>query len=167
MDLSLKERLIISNQLRILEKLYPEEAKELASHRKAVEHGYKLHYKWLVQNFYDEMSEKECAEVIEILSMYRAITFSYNNMEDKSELEEVDIKFQGFDGNEETNQFAYAQYFVIDLGRFQELAYNGEYTDFNSHCPMLDEYRRMLEVWNTCEHKNKLTKEQIKRILDT
>ncbi len=57
MDLSLKDRIIISNQLRILEALYPDEADWYANHRKAVEQGYKLHYGWIAEHFSDEMSE--------------------------------------------------------------------------------------------------------------
>ncbi|MCK5094653.1 MAG: YfbU family protein, partial [Spirochaetes bacterium] len=62
-----------------------------------------------------------------------SITFSYKKAEDKEGLEESEIKFHGFDGNDEGNQFGYALYFVVDLGRFTELTGGEEYPDLNSH----------------------------------
>ncbi|MCK5270228.1 MAG: YfbU family protein [Sedimentisphaerales bacterium] len=165
MDLSKKERLIIVNQLKILEKLYPEEAKEYSNHRKAIEQGYKLHYSWLTEWLYDEMSEDECKEVLSILEMYRAITSSYRSAEDKQGLEESEIKFPGFDGNEESNQFGYTLYFIVDLGRYDELRGDAEYPDFNSHRPKLKKYKKMLEIWNKYENKHSLTITKIKELL--
>jgi hypothetical protein len=120
-NLNIKDRLIIANQLKILEKLYPEEAESYSTQRKAIEKGYKLHYSWLTEWFYEEMPEDECREVLDILEMYRAITFSYQKAQDKKGLEESKIKFRGFDGNEESKQFGYAMYFIADLGRYDEL----------------------------------------------
>src|SRR5258708_8853622 len=118
MHLDKKERLILSNQLKILEKLYPEEATYYALHRKALENGYSLNYEWLVEHFSEAMTETECLEVLDILDMYRAITFSYAKIKDPAGIEDFWLKFRGFDGNNETSQYSYAQYFVADLGRF-------------------------------------------------
>jgi len=165
MDLSIKDRLIIANQLKILEKLYPEEANDYSNHRKAIEHGYKLHYSWLTDYFFEEMSEVESKEVLKIFDMYRAITFSYQKAEDKEGLEESKIKFHGFDGNNEGKQFGYTLYFVVDLGRYTELTGGAEYPDFNSHCGMLSKYRKMLEIWNQYKDNYSLTIAQIKELL--
>lgn len=168
MDLTKKDRLIIANQLKILEKLYPEEADHYAKQRKAIEEGYKFHYSWLVEHIFDnEMSEEECTEVLEILDMHRGLIWSYQDIIDKAGIEEQTIRFRGFDGNLETRQFGYTHYFILDLGRFDELRYGEEYPDFNSHCPMLDKYRRMFGIWNAYEEESKfkLSKEQIEKIL--
>ena len=166
MELDKKERLILSNQLKILEKLYPDEADYYAQHRKALEEGYALHYSWLFENIYDEMSVEECKEVLDFLDMYRAITFSYQKLEDKGELESHSyLKFSGFDGNNETKQMAYAQYFMIDLDRYQELRYDQPSPDLNSHMQMLPKYRNMLKKWKNCKDKNYLSKDDIELIL--
>lgn len=166
MDLSEIERLIIANQLKILEKLYPEDAKEYSNHRKAIEQGYKLHYSWLTEWFYDEMAEDECREVLDILSMYSAISISYKKAEDKEGLEESKIKFPGFDGNNEGKQFGYAMYFIIDLERYDELRGESQYPDFNSHgFVTLNDYRSRLTIWNQYEDKHSLTIAQIKELL--
>lgn len=166
MELNEKERFIIANQLKILEKLYPEEADYYAKHRKAVEHGYQLHYPWLVEHFYEEMTEGECQEVLDILEMYRAITFSFKELQDKSGIDEGRVRFSGFDGNNEGKQFSYAQYFIVDLGRFEELSYDAKYPNFNSHREMLEKYRRMLLVWRGYQKRFELDRSQLLKLLE-
>lgn len=166
MHLDKKDRLIIANQLKILEKLYPEEASYYAQHRTAVENGYSLHYSWLFENFSDEMTEVECREVLDILDMYRAITFSYERIEDPSGINDSWLKFSGFDGNNESRQFSYVQYFIIDLGRYDELKYEAEYPDFNSHMPTLEKYRRMLNHWSSLNRTFHLSKTQLTELLE-
>ena len=166
MNLSKKDRLIISNQFKILERLDPVEADYYANQRKAIEHGYELHYDWLAENMYDGLSREECQEVLEILSMYRSFDRSFHRLDDKEDLSEEAIRFDGFDGNNETNQYSYVRYFILDLGRFDELAYNAEATSFNSNCPMLEIYRRRISVWNEYENKLHLQPMQIKSILE-
>lgn len=165
MDLNEKDRLIISNQLKILERLYPEEAAYYAQHRKAVEHGYRLHYAWLIEHFYEEMTEEECREVLSVLDMYRAITLSFQKLEDKTGIDEPQVRFRGFDGNNEGKQFSYAQYFIVDLGRFDELKYDSKYPDFNSHMPMLGKYRRMLSAWMGYENRFQLDRTQLLQVI--
>ena len=78
MKFSRKERIILCNQYLILEKLYPEDAEDYAQTRKALEHGYALHYSDLAENIYeDELSEQECQEVLDILNMYSFVTSAY------------------------------------------------------------------------------------------
>lgn len=147
MELTLKERLILMNQYAILEKLDPENAKDYANKYKALDYGFTLNYAWLFENMSEEMSKEECEEVINILTMYRAITFSYFNINNTKNVSEKKYKFIGFDGNNEDKYYSYCNYFIMDLGRFQELTYGSSYPALNSHMPMIDKYRRMLKVW--------------------
>jgi uncharacterized protein YfbU (UPF0304 family) len=165
MQLTRAERWILSNQLRILEALYPGEAAYLRQHREAIENGYELHYSWAVEHIYGDeniMTSAECQEVINILDMFGAIKTAYDALEDKSEIEEWTARFDGFDGNNETKQMAYARYFCsLDGGRFTELD-RGD--DFNSHTPVLDAYRRMLIEWRNSEDRYHLSKDDLVRI---
>lgn len=162
MEFSRKERIILCNQYLILEKLYPEDAEGYAQTRKALECGYVLHYSDLAQNIYeDELSEQECQEVLDILSMYSFLTFAYKNLKDTEGIDEHCIKFDGFDGNNETIRMGYVRYFIKDLGRFQELDSSG---DFNSHAPRIHRYQKMLREWQLSSDKFKLTKDDIIRI---
>lgn len=168
MTLTKLERLNLINQFLILEKLYPEDSDYYAKNRKALQEGYKLHYKWIFEHLYDELSEEDCKEVLNILEMYRAIAWSYMQNTGKSEVDEPRYQFLGFDGNNESSQLSYTSYFIIELDRFQELLYGKEYNDFNSHMPMLDKYRSMLAVWERVAGQNKmrLSKTQIEQILE-
>jgi uncharacterized protein len=165
MELTMKDRLIIANQLKILERLCPEDADYYTQHRKAIEGGYKLHYSWLVEHFSMEMSMEECKEVLDILDMYRAITFSYKKLENKTGIDESRVRFRGFDGNNEGKQHSYALYFIVDLGRFEELRNNKGYTDFNSHMPVLEKYRRMLQLWQSYDNKQELNRAQLLELI--
>ncbi len=154
---------MLSNQYRILEALYPDEAEGLAETRDALERGYELHYDWNIQNIYDDthvMSEEECQEVIGILAMFDALKLSYEALSDKSGIEEWRVKFIGFDGNNESIQLGYARYFCnSDGGRFPDLKV------VNSHCPVLGRYRAMLIIWKGMNEKHELTKAEIIEIV--
>jgi len=157
------KRYELINQLLILEKLYPEDADYYSKNRKALENGYELHYSWLTENISDGLSEGECREVLDILDMYRSITFSWQRLHKDIEIPDK-LKFRGFDGNNETELMGYVQYFIIDLGRFDELTYGKEFPYFNSHRPMLNKYQRMLIIWR--KYQFDLTEEQINLIME-
>lgn len=165
MTLSKIERLLLINQFKILEKLYPDEYETYSNNRKALENGYELNYSWFLPS--DEvMSEDDCREVLDILNMYRAITFSYKDLYDKDGINEESLKFNGFDGNEECSQYSYASYLIIDLKRFKELTYGNEFPDLNSHFPMMPKYNKMLKFWRDNGKPPKMDKDFIKNIID-
>lgn len=91
------------------------------------------------------------SEVLDILEMWSFIEYSYGELDDagKSLVEKgaapfgKDPKFRGFDGNNETDYMSTASFIVNQLDRFQEF----EGRDFNSHCPSIDGYKRMLSVF--------------------
>ena len=169
MDLTKKERLFLANQYKILEKLYPDEADYYEECRIAIEEGYKLHYDWAAEFIRDELSEKDCREVLNILEMFSTIVSSYRKLEDNTEIDESLICFPGFDGNkeEEVKRMSYVKYFIHTLKRYDELKHPGEYPDYNTHWPMLEIYRKMLKKWNSFgEDKSHLAKEQIIELLN-
>jgi len=163
------QRLMLSNQFKILEGLYPEEKEYYEVRRKAIEEGYTLHYREAFEVLNeDEMTEKESQEVLDILNMYRSITFSYNKLENKTGIKEESIKFKGFDLNdsEEAKRLMYTRYFIIELDRFRELTYGEKRRDFNSHWPMLNKYRKMLEVWESMDKRHQLTRAEIISLIE-
>ena len=95
--------------------------------------------------------------------MYRSITFSWLNHNSEMDVPS-NIKFKGFDGNNESALRNYVQYFIIDLERFEELKYGQSFPSFNSHTRMLEQYRRQLKVWRNFDFD--LTREQIALILE-
>lgn len=165
MELTKKERLSFINQLRILEALYPDDADTYAKQRTALEEGYALHYGWMFENLYDELSSEQCREVLDILDMYRAVTFSLQKLPEGDELKKHHRStFSGFDGNNETHLMSYARYYIVDLDRYSELRPEG-YISFNSHMPMLHTYQSMLERWGSMPNKFNLSRDELAAVL--
>jgi uncharacterized protein YfbU (UPF0304 family) len=93
--------------------------------------------------------------------MYRFLKSSYNHLPDKEGIDEGQLNFCGFDGNNESKLMGYAIYIVKDLGRYNEF----KDADLNSHMPMLAKYRRMLSEWEKSQDNHNLTKQDILRII--
>ena len=68
MKLTKAERLILFNQFRLLESLYPEETRDCQNACEILQSGYSLEYDSLV-SFGEETPEETAREVIEILNM--------------------------------------------------------------------------------------------------
>jgi uncharacterized protein YfbU (UPF0304 family) len=101
-----------------------------------------------------EMGDRDprtVSEVGDILEMWWFMETAYKKMSkaDQDRVKEAhhfgqDLKFPGFDGNNEGEHHSVALFLVRDLDRFEGI---GSKHDLNSHCPSLDGYRRMLEVF--------------------
>jgi hypothetical protein len=96
--------------------------------------------------------------VLDILDMWRNIEYSYSELngdakealKDKASLFGINPQFKGFDGNNETEYLAAADFVINKLERFTEF----KLRDLNSHAPSLDIYDRMLQVYTTLLHEN-------------
>lgn len=165
LELDKKERLFLSLQYQILEKTDPDNAKYYERNRIAVENGYALHYEWLTEHIDEGLTEAQCKLVLDILDMYRAMHFAHKALGVKTQIKSDDIRFQGFDGNGESEYLGYVKYFVLDLERYTELLDSQKYPDFNSHCPMLDTYERMLEIWKDLPNRHRLSEREIHMLI--
>lgn len=165
MKLSKFERLMLVNQFKILERLYPDESDYYQVQRKALEWGYARHYKDLLKWISDEMSKEDCDEIVEIIDLHRVLYSSYSNLVDKGNISLEDIGFRGFDGNVEAQELLYTVYCMHDLDGYQELRGGRQKDDFSSHSPMLGKYRRMLKVWSGKSRSGQLSKEDIEDII--
>ncbi len=172
LKLTLVERIILSNQLRILEIVDSGDADYYRRTPDAVTAGYELEYGELARAMStDTMNEADSREVVDILNMYRELTFDYGELADKSGIEPRDVQFPGFDGNEEPKELGYVE-FLLEQGKWRELQRTGGY---NSHSRMLPRYRAMLDAWHrwkseraaegTIQRRN-LTREEILAITE-
>ncbi len=93
--------------------------------------------------------------------MYRSLKFSYDSLADKAEISKEQVRFQGFDGNGESQLMGYVNYIINDLGRYKELSDN----DLNAGKPRLELYRKMLSRWAKCKDKSKLSKNDLLKIV--
>lgn len=163
------ERLQLANQFKILEKLYPDEAVDYAASREIVERGYSIQYNDVFGSIFTEMPYEECVYVYDVLDMFRVLINSYNALADKDGLTLKDVSFGGFDGNNESKRWAFAEHLKKE-GRWAETLVGG----LNSHSmSTMTRYPRMLEKFNEiAQTLNKtapggwdLTAEQIREII--
>jgi len=109
---------------------------------------------WKYPGLFDESGEDPDAVkyVADVLEMWSTLENSFDAL-DANELDELaaaadpfgkDVKFPGFDGNNEYKLLAIARIFVNDLDRWSE--FTGRIN--NSHMQTTDGYRRMLAVFD-------------------
>lgn len=164
-----EERYRLSNQLRILEALYPDEADEFAVTREIIERGYEMMYSWHLDNIYDgddAMSVDECTEVWDTLEMFGEIARTLDQNPQIKPDENRFTKFAGYDGNNESKFLSFAQFTVERLNRFEYVPLlKPKY--WNSHFPVRDVYRRMLEVYLNLpmQRRHSLSSEDLNAVL--
>ena len=91
------------------------------------------------------------SEVCDVLDMWSFIERGYAELstEDKVRVESKaepfgkNVKFGGFDGNNESEHHGVARFLINDMGRFQK--FKGR--ELNSHYPSIDAHRRRLAVF--------------------
>jgi len=158
------ERRVLANQYAILEKLDPDNAAFYAKNQKILEEGYSMFYSEVLPS--DEVKYNRCQYVTDILNLYRALDRSYNELDDKSGIDPDDIRFDGFDGNNESDLLSFAE-FLKEEGRFKE-SLKG---DLNSHSMTEHRYDRMLDRFKAISQKHDvaaqwdLSKDEIKQII--
>ena len=164
MTLNKFERRLLANQYHILSLLDQSNAGHYEKMQEALENGYESAYETLLyETILDVLPADESTLVIDAMDMYSAIQRSYDALDDKTGIEEWRTKFPGFDGNHETAHMSYARFVVAKEGRFGFLKPSSE--DFNSHTPMLDQYRRMSDVWKLASSRYELTRDDIIALL--
>lgn len=164
-DLSLKDRLILSNQYRILELLDKERASEHVEHRAVLTHAQETHYVTLLEDFSNALNLDVTREVMDILAMFTRLRLSYDHLGGPASIVEEGIEFSGFNPEFEAEALSYAQFYMQKLGRHRWLrARDGK--GIESSVPMLDVYRRMLSAWKGIGMSKVLTEAEIAEVVN-
>ncbi len=156
------ERLMLSNQYRMLEKLHGDDEydkKHYARLAEIFECGYMSLYRHALGHIQDQLPEEVSEEVLSILDMHRAMRFSLGEKPDPVYLEKV--KFLGFDANNEGEHLSFARFFSEEGKKYPELQI------YNSHHSTLPRYRKMLAEWTRMKRESHLTKPQIDSIIES
>ena len=161
MEITLNERVMLANQYRMLEKLYPGEEKKYAKYVTILENGYTEQYSELVDSFCKEFPIEDCAEVSEIFLMFRMLDNARELVPEDSDIDPRQLKFQGFDATEESEQFRYAQFLLNEAERWIE----SKIEDVNSHHANLPVYRLMVRRWKQSAKPHHLTGADVVRIV--
>jgi uncharacterized protein YfbU (UPF0304 family) len=151
------DRQMLSMLHRILARVLPEDGSDVDGdagyqlrRARVIEAGFTGEYWQEVAGFHTELSKRDCGRVLDILDMFRMITFSIRRLEKEGTTvsEELShaLEFQGFDGNDglESHMASYVEFLMSD-GRWAELQPQLDRNDGgNSHHRVLDTYMRML-----------------------
>lgn len=156
-NMRIADRQILSLLHRILARVLPDDANDVDGdtdyqlrRARVIEAGFTGEYWQEVAGFHTELSKRDCDRVLDILDMFRVITFSIKRLEEEGATVSKELKhrleFQGFDGNDglESHMASYVKHLMSD-GRWGELQPQLERNDDgNSHHRVLDIYMRML-----------------------
>ena len=163
------ERLTLMNQLAILKKLDPDNGEDYDDKIKILHSGYTIRYQDIFLDVYEEMPIEDCKYVYDVLDMHRILINSFNGLQDTQGLTADDVRFRGFDGNNETKNWAFAEY-LQKKGLWQETLVGG----MNSHSmSTMDRYPQLLERFEPIKQEIidnhmgnwQLTAEQIKTVI--
>ena len=165
LQLSLKDRLFLSNQYRILESLDPSAVARYRQNRDIVENGYEVHYPTLAESFHAGMNFDLCREVLDVLDMFAILRLSYDAAGAPAGIDKTGLRFDGFSSDFEEEMLAYVRYFILKLDRYPSLR-TSEEDNFAAPAPMLEVYRRMLKVWDDVGRHRLLSSAELARVVE-
>ncbi len=137
---------ILINQYEILAALRPQELAVFNRYAEIVQEGY--YEMWAdeaIGSLSNPLPYEELDYVGRVMEMFDWIQISYDRLSaaEKATIEEIDVRFPGFDGNHETSYMAYARFLTEKMNRFASLRLMD---GMNSHFPTRDRYEAMLSV---------------------
>lgn len=156
-SMRLVDRQMLALLHRILARVLPEGANDVDGdledqlmRAKILEEGFTGEYWWETAGFSTELSKRDCQRVLDILDMFRAITYSIDDLATEGSPVGKELRFalefRGFDHNDalERHMADYVK-FVMRDDRWTELAPQlARHDNGNAHHPSLDTYVRML-----------------------
>ncbi|EKT55623.1 YfbU family protein [Providencia sneebia] len=163
MEMTNAQRLILSNQYKMMTMLDPENGDRYRRLQTIIERGFGLQLRELDRDF-GELSEGTCRTIIDIMEMYHALQVSYENMADKQGIDARRVQFLGFDAATEARYLSYVRFMVNTEGRYTH--FDSGTHGFNSQTPMWDKYVRMLGIWRACPRQYHLSAVEINQIFN-
>ena len=136
MEMTHAQRLILSNQYKMMTMLDPDNAERYRRLQTIVERGFGLQMRELDREF-GELKEETCRLIIDIMEMYHALHVSWTNLKDQPSIDE-------------------GRYTHFDAGTH----------GFNAQTPMWEKYQRMLSVWHSCPRQYHLSSNEIQQIIN-
>ncbi|MDC5474701.1 YfbU family protein [Acinetobacter baumannii] len=160
-ELTDKERLFLANQHEILGHLNKDNSDYHFKLAEQLRDGHEWLYSQSFDNFSENLPDNDAELVLNILQIYEMIQDAYDGLSDKSLISEYQIKFPGFDGNNETEFMGFVDALEKD-NRFVDVIQTG---NRNSHSSKVHVYERMIAKWQEFGNPYTLTKEQLIEIL--
>ena len=143
MEMTNAQRLILSNQYKMMTMLDPDNAERYRRLQTIIERGYGLQMRELDREF-GQLTEETCRTVIDIMEMYHALHVSWTNLK--------------------ARYLGYVRFMVNVEGRYSH--FDAGTHGFNSQTPMWEKYQRMLSVWHACPRQYHLSSNEINQIIN-
>ena len=115
MEMTNAQRLILSNQYKMMTMLDPANAERYRRLQTIIERGYGLQMRELDREF-GELKEETCRTIIDIMEMYHALHVSWSNLQDQQSIDERRVTFLGFDAATEARYLGYVRFMVMWKG---------------------------------------------------
>ncbi|MBN7764415.1 YfbU family protein [Pectobacterium brasiliense] len=163
MEMTNAQRLILSNQYKMMTMLDPDNAERYRRLQTIIERGYGLQMRELDREF-GELTEEVCRTIINIMEMHHALQVSWTNLKDKQDLDERRLTFLGFDAAMEARYLGFVRFMVHVEGRYPH--FDAGTHGFNAQTKMWDKYNRMLAVWQSCPRQYHLSAVEIAQIIN-
>lgn len=163
MEMTHAQRLILSNQYKMMTMLDPDNAVRYRRLQTIVERGYGLQLRELDHEF-GQLSEEVCRTIIDVMEMYHALSVSRGNLKEGGEIDERRVTFLGFDAATEARFLGYVRFMVNVEGRYTH--FDAGTHGFNAQTPMWEKYQRMLKVWQSCPRQYHLSANEIHQIIN-
>jgi uncharacterized protein YfbU (UPF0304 family) len=163
MEMTNAQRLILSNQYKMMVMLDPDNAERYRRLQTVVERGFGLQMRELDREF-GELSEETCRVIINIMEMHHAMQVSWSNLKEDHDIERRRLDFLGFDAATESRYLSYVRFMVNTEGRYTD--FDSGTHGFNSQTQMWDKYQRMLAIWQSCPRQYHLSTVEITQIIN-
>jgi uncharacterized protein YfbU (UPF0304 family) len=166
MNLTPVERMNMILLCRILGNQEPENKADWERNALILHYGYVPFYDEVIGDLHDELNPRVGNFVFAVLDMYRSLLSSFKALRKPDAEKEKRLMFQGFNGNEETEYYLFAQFVLHDMGRFQEFAH----VSIDSFGSMVGRYEEMLETFLEITGgqplKDDLNEKEIEQVLE-
>ncbi len=165
MEMTHTQRLILSNQYAIMALLDPLQKAKYTRLKYIVEQGYELQLREIDKDF-SHLPEAVCLSVIRTMEMHHALQESYAQLSDDEQntLTPQRLQFHGFDSKTEMPLLKYTR-FLIDIEN-QFPSFQQTDHQFDTQLAMLEKYKRMLTLWESCPRQYHLSLTEIQQVLE-
>ena len=162
MEMTNAQRLILSNQYKMMTMLDPANAERYRRLQTIIERGYGLQMRELDHEF-GELKEETCRTIIDIMEMYHALHVSWSNLQDQQSIDERRVPSRRRPTTE-ARYLGYVRFMVNVEGRYTH--FDAGTHGFNAQTPMWEKYQRMLNVWHACPRQYHLSANEINQIIN-
>lgn len=159
MDLTEQQRLSLWSHFRIL--AAAENDPTWWEFAEILRRGLEGEYYRLTESFSEELSERECGEVRDVLHMYHELQSSNRQLEPTRAVDQDRLRFPGFDPDDETGLVTYVSFIRENLGEYRDLEVDGHVGEAEG--ARLSDYRAMLETFG--DGRADLTAAEIRKVL--